>query len=144
MHAFTSVDGVIDALTWTFDYGFHSAPRGRDTRDAERPAANVIAERAGPLIESGELPVLFAGDGRDGFAELRFRPSLYTGALDAYLEELYAIPSAAAAGSGERCSSPRCSSPSFPRLTDDRRHRASTFESGGVRRLSGPERRQVG
>lgn len=56
------------------------------------PTAEEIAERAAPLIESGEVTVLFAGDGPDGFAELRFRPSLYTGALDAYLEELYVVP----------------------------------------------------
>jgi ribosomal protein S18 acetylase RimI-like enzyme len=56
------------------------------------PTAGVIAERAAPLIESGEVTVLFAGEGPDGFAELRFRPSLYTGALDAYLEELYVVP----------------------------------------------------
>jgi ribosomal protein S18 acetylase RimI-like enzyme len=56
------------------------------------PAAEVIAERALPLIEGGEVTVLLAGDGPDGFAELRFRPSLYTGALDAYLEELYVVP----------------------------------------------------
>ena len=52
----------------------------------------MIADRAAPLIESGEVTVLFAGDGPDGFAELRFRPSLYTGALDAHLEELYVLP----------------------------------------------------
>jgi ribosomal protein S18 acetylase RimI-like enzyme len=56
------------------------------------PDAEVIAERAAPLIESGEVTVLLAGDGPDGFAELRFRPSLYTGTLDAYLEELYVVP----------------------------------------------------
>jgi ribosomal protein S18 acetylase RimI-like enzyme len=56
------------------------------------PTADVIAERAAPLIESGEITVLFAGEGPDGFAQLRFRPSLYTGALDAYLEELYVVP----------------------------------------------------
>jgi ribosomal protein S18 acetylase RimI-like enzyme len=56
------------------------------------PAAEVIAERAAPLIESGEVTVLFVGEGPDGFAQLRFRPSLYTGALDAYLEELYVVP----------------------------------------------------
>jgi GNAT superfamily N-acetyltransferase len=56
------------------------------------PAADVIAERAAPLIENGEVTVLFAGEGPDGFAELRFRLSLYTGALDAYLEELYVVP----------------------------------------------------
>jgi ribosomal protein S18 acetylase RimI-like enzyme len=56
------------------------------------PEAEVIAERAAPLIESGEVVVLLAGDGPDGFAELRFRPSLHSGALDAYLEELYVAP----------------------------------------------------
>ena len=56
------------------------------------PAGDVIAERAAPLIASGEVTVLFGGDGPDGFAELRFRPSLHTGALDAYLEELYVVP----------------------------------------------------
>ncbi|MGH3040349.1 MAG: GNAT family N-acetyltransferase [Gaiellaceae bacterium] len=56
------------------------------------PEADVIAQRAAPLIESGEVIVLFVGEGADGFAELRLRPSLYTGALDAYLEELYVVP----------------------------------------------------
>ena len=60
--------------------------------DQPGPDAEVIAERAAPLIESGEVMVLFGGDGPDGFAQLRFRPSLYTGALDAYLEELYVVP----------------------------------------------------
>jgi GNAT superfamily N-acetyltransferase len=60
--------------------------------DEETPAAEVIAQRAAPLIESGEVTVLFVGEGPDGFAQLRFRPSLYTGALDAYLEELYVVP----------------------------------------------------
>ena len=64
------------------------------------PDADVIAERAAPLIESGEVIVLFAGDGPDGFAELRFRPSLYTGALDAYLEELYVVPERRGRGLG--------------------------------------------
>jgi len=56
------------------------------------PDAGLIAERATPLLESGEVVVLFGGEGPDGFAELRFRPSLYSGALDAYLEELYVVP----------------------------------------------------
>ena len=60
--------------------------------DEPTPSAAVLAERAAPLIASGEVVVLFAGEGPDGFAELRFRPSLYTGALDAYLEELYVVP----------------------------------------------------
>jgi ribosomal protein S18 acetylase RimI-like enzyme len=60
--------------------------------DEPTPSAEVIAERAAPLIDSGELSVLLAADGRHGFAVLRFRPSVYTGALDAYLEELYIVP----------------------------------------------------
>ena len=56
------------------------------------PPPELIAERAAPLIASGEVTVLFAGEGPDGFAQLRFRPSLYTRALDAYLEELYVVP----------------------------------------------------
>jgi ribosomal protein S18 acetylase RimI-like enzyme len=64
------------------------------------PSAELIAARAAPLIESGELAVLLAADGRDGFAVLRFRPSVYTGALDAYLEELYIVPERRGRGLG--------------------------------------------
>ena len=64
------------------------------------PDAETIAERAAPLIESGEVMVLFGGKGPDGFAQLRFRPSLYTGALDAYLEELYVVPERRGQGLG--------------------------------------------
>ena len=64
------------------------------------PDAGTIAARAAPLIESGEVTVLFVGEGPDGFAELRFRPSLYTGALDAYLEELYVVPERRGLGLG--------------------------------------------
>lgn len=59
--------------------------------DEPTPPAALIAERAAPLIEAGEVTVLLAGERPDGFAQLRFRPSLYTGALDAYLEELYVV-----------------------------------------------------
>lgn len=58
---------------------------------ASTPCAELIAERTGRLIETGEVTVLLVGAGPDGFAELRFRTSLYTGALDAYLEELYVV-----------------------------------------------------
>jgi ribosomal protein S18 acetylase RimI-like enzyme len=66
----------------------------------ETPDADVIAARAAPLIESGEIVVLLAGAGPDGFAQLRFRPSLHTGALDAYLEELYVAPERRGRGLG--------------------------------------------
>jgi GNAT superfamily N-acetyltransferase len=68
--------------------------------DESTPPAALIAERAVPLIESGEVTVLLGGDGPDGFAQLRFRPSLYTGALDAHLEELYVVPARRGEGLG--------------------------------------------
>ena len=71
-----------------------------DEFDEPTPDADTIAERAAPLIETGEVTVLLAGDGPDGFAQLRFRPSLYTGALDAYLEELYVVPERRGQGIG--------------------------------------------
>ena len=66
----------------------------------QTPSAQVIAERAQPLMRSGDVTVLFVGDGPDGFAQLRFRISLYTGALDAYLEELYVVPERRGRGLG--------------------------------------------
>lgn len=36
--------------------------------------------------------MLLAGDGPDGFALLRFRPSLWADGPDCYLEELYVVP----------------------------------------------------
>ncbi len=60
----------------------------------------MIAGWAAPLLERGEVTVLFVGEGPDGFAQLRFRPSLYTGALDAHLEELYVVPERRGRGLG--------------------------------------------
>ena len=60
--------------------------------ETETPGADVIAEHAVPQIESGEILVLFAGEGPDGFAQLRFRSSLYSDAPAACLEELYVVP----------------------------------------------------
>ena len=36
--------------------------------------------------------VLLVGDGPDGFAQLRFRPWVYSAGLHSYLEELYVVP----------------------------------------------------
>lgn len=66
----------------------------------QTPSADLISERAAPLIRSGDVTVLFVGDGPEGFAELRFRASLHTGALDAYLEELYVVPERRGQGLG--------------------------------------------
>ena len=52
----------------------------------------MLAERYAELLESGEVTVLLVGDRPEGFAQLRFRRSVYSRSLDAYLEELYVVP----------------------------------------------------
>ena len=56
------------------------------------PGVAVLTERTRRLIATGEMTALLGGDRPDGIAVLRFRPSFWTGALDAYLEELYVAP----------------------------------------------------
>ena len=43
-------------------------------------------------MADGQITVLLGGERPDGIALLRFRPSLWTDALDAHLEELYVAP----------------------------------------------------
>jgi ribosomal protein S18 acetylase RimI-like enzyme len=64
------------------------------------PELEVLTERVREFIERGEATFLLAGDGPDGFAEIRLRPSLLTGALDAYLEEFYVAPATRGQGLG--------------------------------------------
>jgi ribosomal protein S18 acetylase RimI-like enzyme len=60
--------------------------------DEPTPEIPALVERYAELLESGDLTVLLLGDGPDGFAQLRFRPWVYSSDLDAYLEELYVVP----------------------------------------------------
>jgi ribosomal protein S18 acetylase RimI-like enzyme len=64
------------------------------------PELGLLAERVAQFIERDEAVFLLAGGGPDGFAEVRFRPSIMTGALDAYLEELYVAPARRGQGLG--------------------------------------------
>jgi GNAT superfamily N-acetyltransferase len=64
------------------------------------PELEVLAERVAQFIEREEATFLVAGSGPDGVAEVRFRPSIMTGALDAYLEELYVAPAKRGQGLG--------------------------------------------
>ena len=70
--------------------------------DQTEPAAEQMAELAGPQLTSGEVAVLFGpGDPPDGFAQLRFRLSLYDAGPDACLEELWVRPHARGTGLGQ-------------------------------------------
>jgi ribosomal protein S18 acetylase RimI-like enzyme len=68
--------------------------------DEPVPDPPAIAERIREVIASGETIVLLGGSGPDALAILRFRPSLYSEALECYLAELYVVPDRRGQGLG--------------------------------------------
>jgi GNAT superfamily N-acetyltransferase len=68
--------------------------------DEPTPGSDAMASRVQRLLEAGEITVLLGGGEPDGLALLRFRPSLWSDALDAYLEELYVVPARRGHGRG--------------------------------------------
>ena len=64
------------------------------------PGVPALAERLGELLAEGAVSVLLAGDPPLGFALFRTRPSLWSKAEDAYLEELYVVPGQRGKGIG--------------------------------------------
>src|SRR5688572_18900462 len=64
------------------------------------PGVEALTRNSREMLASGEMVVLLAGDGPDGLAELRFRRSVWTARLDAYLEELYVVPGLRGRGIG--------------------------------------------
>ena len=64
------------------------------------PEVAVLTERAAQMLAQGEITVLLGGEGPDALAQLRFRPSIWSGSLDAYLEELYVAPGRRGLGIG--------------------------------------------
>lgn len=68
--------------------------------DEPTPGVEVLTKRVRKLIAEGELTVLLGGEGPDGLAQLSFHPSIWSGALDAYLQELYVAPERRGQGLG--------------------------------------------
>lgn len=68
--------------------------------DDYTPGPEAMGKRIAELLESGDVTVLIGGDGPDGLALLRFRPSLWSESLDCYLEELYVVPDKRGQGLG--------------------------------------------
>ncbi len=64
------------------------------------PGVPALTENVGRLLEGDEIVVLLAGDGPDGLAQLQFRLSVWSEALDAYLAELYVVPERRGEGIG--------------------------------------------
>jgi GNAT superfamily N-acetyltransferase len=58
----------------------------------QTPDPEKLAERVRGLLGGEQITVLLAGTGPDGLAVLRFRPAIWTEALECYLAELYVVP----------------------------------------------------
>jgi ribosomal protein S18 acetylase RimI-like enzyme len=56
------------------------------------PGIEALSQRIGQLLAENEVTVLLGGEGPDGLALFRLRPSIWQEGLDAYLEELYVAP----------------------------------------------------
>jgi ribosomal protein S18 acetylase RimI-like enzyme len=69
--------------------------------DDPTPPVPVLAERVGELLAEVAIVVLLAGRPPTGLAVLRIKPSLWSKAADAYLEELYVIPEQRGKGIGK-------------------------------------------
>jgi ribosomal protein S18 acetylase RimI-like enzyme len=68
--------------------------------DEPTPAPRRLAARVRGLLEEEELTVLLGGGGPDGIAALRFRPAIWSDALECYLAELYVVPDRRGQGLG--------------------------------------------
>ena len=68
--------------------------------DDPTPGVPALTERLGELLAEEAITVLLAGDPPLGMAIFRVRPSLWSKAGDAYLEELYVVPNQRGHGIG--------------------------------------------
>lgn len=69
--------------------------------EEETPPVPELTRHAERMLREGEMTVLLAGEGPDGLALLRFRPSVWTEQQEAYLQELYVVPPLRGKGIGE-------------------------------------------
>jgi len=74
----------------------------QDEFDEPSPGLETAEGRYADLIRNRDMTVLLAGDGPDGFAQIRYRPWVYSAGPNAhaYLEELYVAPSLRGRGLG--------------------------------------------
>jgi ribosomal protein S18 acetylase RimI-like enzyme len=72
----------------------------RDWYGEEAPSDEQIRHSVEVLLEDRQTEFLLAGEPASGFAQLRFRHSVWTGADDAWLEDVYVGVDARRAGLG--------------------------------------------
>jgi ribosomal protein S18 acetylase RimI-like enzyme len=70
--------------------------------DEPSPSPLALAERIRWLLTNDDIIILLAGEGPDGLAVLRFRPSIWSEKLECYLAELYVVPARRGAGLGRQ------------------------------------------
>ena len=68
--------------------------------DEPTPGPERLAARVRQLLAGGEATILLAGEGPDGVAVMRLRPSIWTEGLECYLAELYVVPEKRGGGLG--------------------------------------------
>jgi ribosomal protein S18 acetylase RimI-like enzyme len=68
--------------------------------DEATPGTERLAKRVEQLLAEGHTAVLLGGPGPDGLAVLRFRPAIWSDALECYLAELYVAPDRRGGGLG--------------------------------------------
>jgi ribosomal protein S18 acetylase RimI-like enzyme len=68
--------------------------------DEPTPDAATLGQRIAELLNGDQFSVLLGGARPDGLAVLRFRPSIWTPALECYLAELYVVPDRRGRGLG--------------------------------------------
>jgi ribosomal protein S18 acetylase RimI-like enzyme len=66
----------------------------------DTPGPDALATRVRELQSRRNFVVLLAGTGPDGLVVLRFRPSIWSEALECYIAELYVRPSRRGQGLG--------------------------------------------
>jgi ribosomal protein S18 acetylase RimI-like enzyme len=111
------------------------------------PGPAALAEHLPRLLDEGDALILLVGDGPDGIAMSRFRRSIWTDELDAYLEELYVAPSARGNGLGralmaatmDAARSRGATYLSLVTSTDDTAARGLYESSGFTNREGGPD-----
>jgi GNAT superfamily N-acetyltransferase len=72
----------------------------RDFYDEAEPDDEQIARMVAELLGDQRTEFLLVGEPAVGVAQLRFRPSVWTGAEDAWLEDLFVVEDARRGGSG--------------------------------------------
>ena len=69
--------------------------------EQDTPPPEKVAARVRELLAAGDTVVLLAGEGPDGLAVMRLRPSIWIEKRECYLAELYVVPDKRGQGIGQ-------------------------------------------